>query len=118
MTEQIVLEVLTVHGHTVVAVSGEIDLSTAGALRERLRGQSSGTRQLTVDLENVGFMDSSGLNALIAVWRQLGPRSLHVVASRQRIRRVFSISGTDQIIPGFESMDTAIEAHQGPSPLD
>jgi anti-sigma B factor antagonist len=111
VTDEITVQVLTVRGHAVVAVSGEIDMSTASAVRGAIDAViRSGTRQLIVDLEEVRFMDSSGLNTLIGVLTQLGPGSLRVVATQQRIRRVLSISGIDQMIPVFDSVASAIEA--------
>ncbi len=111
MTEEVTLQVLTVHGHTVLAVSGEIDISTATVLRKAIDSViQDGTHRLIVDLENVGFMDSSGLNTLISVIRRLGPGSLLVAASQPHIRRVFSLSGIDQLIPVFGSVAAAIEA--------
>ena len=111
MTEELTLQALTVQGHTVLAVSGEIDISTATVLRKAIDTMiQDGTHRLIVDLENVGFMDSSGLNTLISVIRRLGPGSLLVVASQHHIRRVFSLSGIDQLIPLFGSVAAAIEA--------
>jgi len=48
---------------TTVSVAGDIDLATAPRLREVLL---SVTGDVDVDLSAVTFMDSSGLNALIA----------------------------------------------------
>jgi anti-sigma B factor antagonist len=48
---------------TTVSVAGDIDLATAPRLREVLL---TVTGDVSVDLSAVSFMDSSGLNALIA----------------------------------------------------
>jgi anti-sigma B factor antagonist len=111
MTEPIGLQVRTIDGHAVVAVSGEIDVSTAPALQASIDVLiQNGTRQFIVDLEAVDFIDSSCLKTLIRVIKQLGPSSLRVVASQPRVIRVFSVSGIDQLIPVFKSVEAAIAA--------
>jgi len=111
MTEPITLQVTKVAGHAVVAVSGEIDISSVPDMRAAIDAVlTDGTRQLIVDLDGVRFMDSTGLNLLIGVVKQLGPGTLGVVANRSSIRRIFSISGIDQVIPLYESVAAAVEA--------
>src|SRR4051794_30600011 len=51
-------------GRVVFVVSGEIDLATAGDLRQVLL-DAVDSRPLWVDLTEVEFMDSTGLNALV-----------------------------------------------------
>jgi len=51
----------------VVALSGEIDMSTAGDLEKWLREamRDSGCRRLEVDLTDLDFLDSFGIRALL-----------------------------------------------------
>lgn len=50
----------------VLSVRGELDMETAGRLDEHLAAQVGGGRHhLVLDLSELGFMDSSGLNVLI-----------------------------------------------------
>ena len=51
------------HGATTVTVAGEVDLATAPKLRSALLATGG---DVTVDLAQVSFMDSSGLAALVA----------------------------------------------------
>jgi anti-anti-sigma factor len=48
---------------TVIAVAGDVDIATAPELRDALVAAPG---DVTVDLADVSFMDSSGLSALIA----------------------------------------------------
>jgi anti-sigma B factor antagonist len=117
VTEQITIEVTTAGGHVVVAAAGEIDISSAPILRAAIDTViDSGCRQLIVDLDGVWFMDSTGLNLLIAVSRELGTGSLGVVANHPTVRRVFAISGVDRLVPIFDSIDAAVEAASNPAP--
>jgi anti-sigma B factor antagonist len=50
-------------GITTIVVAGEIDLATAPELRDALLATRG---DVTVDLAQVAFMDSTGLSALIA----------------------------------------------------
>jgi len=112
MTEQLIrVEATVVDGHPVLAVSGEIDISSAPVLRAAIDGLlADGVRQLIVDLDGVRFMDSTALNVLISVVKKLGPGSLRVVASQAHIRRIFSISGIDKVTPLFDSVADAVIA--------
>jgi anti-sigma B factor antagonist len=51
----------------VVALSGEIDMSTAGDLEKWLRDamEQTGCRRLEVDLTDLDFLDSFGIRALL-----------------------------------------------------
>ncbi len=57
---------------TVVAVGGELDLSSAPELLQALtRLVDAGRRDLVVDLSGVRFCDSSGLSVLVRVKNRL-----------------------------------------------
>jgi anti-sigma B factor antagonist len=56
----------------IVDVSGEIDVLTSGALRDRLLAVAGkGHDGLVVNLDNVDFIDSTGIGVLIGVWRRV-----------------------------------------------
>jgi anti-anti-sigma factor len=84
-------------GTTRVIVSGEIDLSTAGALRDRLlqvlREQAPAV--LDVDLARVTFLDCAGVGALVAVRNAAVHAGIQMrVTHLQRIaRRVLDLVG-------------------------
>jgi anti-sigma B factor antagonist len=56
----------------VLEVVGEVDLSSAPLLRARMEELLYlGSRRLVVDLQGVGFMDSSGLSVLVASMKRM-----------------------------------------------
>jgi len=111
VAEQIAVQVTTAGGHPIVRASGEIDLASAPVLRAAMDTViGDGVRQIIVDLQDVTFIDSTGLNLLIAVLKQLGPGSISVVTARPQVCRVLAISGIDTLIPIFDSVATAVEA--------
>ncbi|WP_425402482.1 STAS domain-containing protein [Knoellia sinensis] len=101
---------------TIVTVSGEVDVYTAPQLRSALEESiAAGRTQLVVDLEDVGFLDSTGLGVLVGrlkVLKKLDDGWLRVVCTNERILRLFGITGLDRVLPVHESVDAAIEGVQ------
>ncbi|MBV8161264.1 MAG: STAS domain-containing protein [Acidimicrobiia bacterium] len=60
------IEVADTTSPTTVVLAGELDLATAGRVREALIAISnSGEHRVVVDMTNVTFIDSTGLAALV-----------------------------------------------------
>jgi anti-sigma B factor antagonist len=98
---------------TIIHVGGEIDVYTAPVLRERLDEHiSEGRHHLVVDLEDVSFMDSTGLGVLVGRLKlvRVSNGSLKLVCSSERILKVFSITGLDKVFQIFASVDDALAA--------
>jgi anti-sigma B factor antagonist len=87
--------------YVLAVVAGEIDIATVARLRERLWPLAASGRTLVVDLEQVGFIDASGLGALAGAAGFAGEHgaSLYVVCAAERIRRPFRLTGLDRTIP-------------------
>jgi anti-anti-sigma factor len=95
----------------VVAVSGEVDMTTAPELARAVETISSQTRTVVVDLCGATFLDSSGLNALISAQRALLKRqvTLRIVAPADGIvRRVFEITQLTEALSVVDSLDDAL----------
>lgn len=102
-----------VAGWTVVAASGEIDVAAAPMLRERLVDLiSGGTHQVVLDLEDVDFIDSTGLGVLVGAVRRAraDDGDLRIVCTNSRLLRIFDITGLDQVFTIDASVDGAISA--------
>jgi len=103
----------SVHGVPVVAVSGEVDVYSAPKLSENLNQLlDAGTATIVVDLTEVAFLDSTGLGALIAARTatdKLGG-SLPVVCTQDRILKLFTITGLDDVFSIFPTVDEAVTA--------
>ncbi|MEU0491288.1 STAS domain-containing protein [Nocardiopsis sp. NPDC006139] len=88
-------------GVTVVSVEGEIDLATVPGLRARLAAaaREEGCECLVVDLAGVGFLDASGVGALVAARRAMNARGGRLVLARPRpvVSRVLGILGLDRV---------------------
>jgi len=97
----------------VVTVSGEVDVYTAAQLRSALEDRiAAGQTALVVDLDDVGFIDSTGLGVLVGRLKTVRKTGgwLSVVCTNERILRLFGITGLDQVLPVHDSVDSAIAA--------
>jgi anti-sigma B factor antagonist len=103
------LEVGEFQGWSIITATGELDISTASALRQAIAGViDGGSRRVVVDLNGLRFMDSSGLNVFVGARRLLGvDGSLRIATVRSHCRKVFAISGVDRLIPLFDSVPEA-----------
>jgi anti-anti-sigma factor len=91
---------LTRVGHRlVVAAAGEIDIASAGELREALAGAvSSGAAEIWLDLSDVEFMDSTGVTAIVDARGNLDGRRFALICPDGPVRRVIEIAGIDHAI--------------------
>jgi anti-anti-sigma factor len=84
-------------GHILVTVVGEVDIATVGLLRECLAGLARRGLPLIIDLDQVTFMDATGLGALVGRARRAAAHSvsLHVVCARPQTRKLVHLAGLE-----------------------
>jgi anti-sigma B factor antagonist len=96
---------------TVISISGSIDALTAAQVSSYLdRELNNGKVHLVVDLENVEFMSSAGLRAVLGSLkksRQLGG-DLRLAAAQRGVARVLKMSGFTSILKSYSSVDDAV----------
>jgi len=88
-------------GSAVVGVTGELDVFTAPKLEEQLSQLiAGGTSGVTLDLTSVDFLDSTGLGVMVKAlkWAKEAGGNLQVVASEEKIVKVFRITGLDEVM--------------------
>jgi len=103
-------------GIEVVDVGGEIDIYTAPRLRELLIDLvSKGNYQIVVNLEKVGFLDSTGLGVLVGGLKRVRAHdgSLDLVCTQERILKIFKITGLTKVFGIHQTVDQAIAAMKG-----
>jgi anti-sigma B factor antagonist len=101
------------HGKTIVAVGGEIDVYTAPKLRDKITelvGQ--GSYHLVVDMQQVEFLDSTGLGVLVGGLKKVRAHSgsLQLVCNQDRLLKIFRITGLAKVFVIHESADEALAA--------
>jgi len=92
-----------------VHLGGELDLSSALPLEERLREIEDGQPDLMVlDLSELKFLDSTGLRLIVAAHgrAQRAGRRLTIVEGTDAVRRIFRLTGVDGW-PDIIDVDTA-----------
>src|SRR6476660_1965342 len=85
-------------------------MHTAPRLRELLIDLVSKTSyQLVVNLDKVGFLDSTGLGVLVGGLRRVRAHdgSLDLVCTQQRILKIFRITGLTEVFGIYETVDQA-----------
>ncbi|WP_331731046.1 STAS domain-containing protein (plasmid) [Kitasatospora sp. NBC_00070] len=84
------------------AVAGEVDLSSAPALREYLTAALDGAAGLELDLAAVTFIDCRGLAVLIHLHgrAQKTGKDLQLTAASRHVIRLLHLSGTSALLTG------------------
>lgn len=102
------------HGGTVLArLSGEIDLSNAGAVEDKVTGSLAGATGIAVDLSGLSYLDSAGLALLVRLSGRLtsAAGSLRLVVPPSAVvGRTLSVSGLAEAIPVDETVEAALAA--------
>lgn len=111
---ELVVDVETVDAHTrVLALRGEIDVSTAPVLDQAFRDQlKEGGARVVLDLADVGFIDSTAM-ATVAQWRDRlvdagGAFALVTVDPHQR--RLFKLTALTERLRVSTTRDEAVTA--------
>ncbi|MES4893207.1 STAS domain-containing protein [Streptomyces sp. NPDC096012] len=111
-TDRLGISRSVVDGVTVVTVTGEIDHHTSGLLRHALAPEDPSQAARTVaDFAGVDFMDSSGINALIAAHQAHGATGrLSLAGVRRPVLRTLELVGLTTLIDCYPSVREAMEA--------
>ena len=82
-------------------VSGELDRASAQALDDELRKAIGEPSPVVLDLGDVNFIDSTGLQVLVLAAKQsaLNGTSLKIVRVTDRVRRMIELTGLDRVLP-------------------
>jgi anti-sigma B factor antagonist len=95
----------------IVAISGEVDVYSAPALKDKV-GEliAAGQNTLIIDLSNVAFLDSTGLGALVEARSTAaeGGGALPLVCDQERLLKLFTITGLDGVFAIHPSVTAAV----------
>jgi anti-anti-sigma factor len=99
---------------TVARLEGEVDMSNATSLGDRLRGLlTNRSLALIVDLGPTTYLDSSGITLLFGLGDEMRRRQqrLHlVVPEGSPVGRMITITGLDRAVPTYPTLDRALDA--------
>lgn len=87
-------------GTLVVRLAGELDVATAPTVAEFVQLEVAAVQpeRLVVDVSEVGFVDSSGLAALLAIRRGVPAGTLVLHGAGPQLLRLLTITGVDQLL--------------------
>ncbi|TQN27519.1 SpoIIAA-like anti-anti-sigma regulatory factor [Haloactinospora alba] len=103
-----------VENHSVIVkVEGDLDIATAGDLHEHvLSDVDTHGPWMILDLSELDFMDSSGLNVIINAYRAVTERggSLALAAPNERVTKVVRLVGLHRQVPVHNTVSAAVNA--------
>jgi anti-sigma B factor antagonist len=106
---ELTIESRTVGSWTVYGVSGELDLATAPRLRDELwQIEPDGSVNVALDLTEVGFVDSSGLGAIVACLkhvRDMGGDFMLIAPDASPVAKLLGLTGLEPSIGRVETAD-------------
>jgi anti-sigma B factor antagonist len=95
-----IIEEIPGGGRTVIAVRRErLDAAVAAEFRAEVEGvMRRGARRLVLDLGEVGFVDSTGLGAIVGVVKGLGRGgSVELAGLSPAVRKVFDLTRLSEV---------------------
>lgn len=97
-------------GHSVVSVTGELDVATAPDLRSYLDEAVDRGGLVVADLLGVTFIDSTALGILLDSLKRAesAGADLRIVVAQPRILKIFEITGVIELFSIFPTLDTAM----------
>ena len=98
---------------SVVDLNGEIDVYTSPKVKETISELiDKGHYALVINLENVRYIDSTGLGVLIGGLKRVREHSgtVHLVCTNPQIKKIFDITGLVKIFGIFDDEPGAMKA--------
>lgn len=99
-------------GVGVLTPAGELDLSSGDVLREAIAQAAAAQPRIVLDLHELTFMDSTGVNILIAAHQSLADAGgwLRLAAPTEPVLRTLQLVGVDTVIDCHTSLHDALTA--------
>ncbi|MCW2888738.1 MAG: anti-sigma factor antagonist [Streptosporangiaceae bacterium] len=111
------MELLTIstHAHdsfTVIALAGELDLSTSPQLQQQVLLSRTRSPHLVFDLAGLTFMDTTGLRVIVNAHTHARHNngSVAVAGLTGGPLRVLEVTGLHECLPVFATLDEALSA--------
>ncbi|MFI1726464.1 STAS domain-containing protein [Streptomyces sp. NPDC020489] len=97
-------------GVQVLTLAGEIDFANKDVLRQGLDSAAATGPRIVLDLQQVTFMDSSGLNVLIAAHQNATGAGgwLRLAGMPAAVQRTVQIVGLDSVIACYDTLPDAL----------
>lgn len=116
--QKIDIDITQAEGYRVVRPEGDLDVYTVGSLRDAIGAIiESDNPHIVVDLDNVPFMDSSGLGALMGGVRRVREAGgdLAIACTREQHLKLFTITGFGEGVSIAPTVEEAAKGFRPPS---
>ncbi len=97
--------------HKIINISGEVDLYNVSELKKALFGVTDGQNQsVIVDMENVNYMDSSGIGALVAGMKKMKAHNgkFALMNIHDDVLNILKLATLDKFFTIYENEDEVI----------
>ena len=99
------MEMLSIEQSSSIRLSGELDMSSAPELDRVLGAAVEHGGAVLVDLSELTFMDSTGINAFLKAARSLSGKGCLVLHGEQdRVRRILDLVRVDASLPNLHRL--------------
>jgi len=98
------------NGAVCFVLSGELDLSNVAAFRADVDKALGGTGDIILQLQELTYLDSTGINLLLDVHRSLSctNRRIVLVGPTPQVRRILGVLCLAQLMPIVETVEEAL----------
>lgn len=100
------------NGSLLVKIEGEVDVYTSIDLKKELtRLMEAEQKKIIIDLENVNYMDSSGLGVLVALLKELKKigGELKLISLPISVKKIFDLTRLTKFFSIYNNLDEAIK---------
>ena len=92
-----------------------LEANNVGAFRESMANLLETNSRVLMDMSNITFLDSSGLGALVAMWRRLSSTDGEIKLCRisPSVRTVFEITRIHRVFEIYDDEEEALASFAG-----
>lgn len=118
MSDSVSYEASERAGVTVVAIGGRLDAITAGTVRERLVALAQGPVRVALDLSRLEWIDSSGVGALISLFKRARTAGgdVKVGGLQAQPKEIFRLLRLEAALEVLPTVDEAVARLAGEGP--
>lgn len=101
-------------GITKVTLEGRLDIESSSAVDTGMSAIANSRNSVLVDMQNVSFLGSTGLRALVAPALAIRGRGGKMVlfGPNEMVTKVLKVSGIERMIPVHHELQSALAALQ------